>query len=60
MLSLLLTVMVQDYYEIKILEKFEGKKIYIRLSVDGWGKADEFTRPETVWEENSAVMDQIL
>ena len=32
-------------------EKFEGKKIYIRLSVDGWGKADEFTRPETVWEE---------
>ena len=42
----------------KDLEKFEGKKIYIRLSVDGWGKADEFTRQETVWEEKLKVMDQ--
>jgi len=40
------------------LEKFKGHKIKIRLSVDGWGKADEFTRQETVWEEKLKVMDQ--
>ena len=28
------------------------------MSVDGWGKADEFTRQETVWEEKLKVMDQ--
>lgn len=32
--------------------------IRIRLSVDGWGAADEYTRQETVWEEKLAVMDQ--
>ena len=34
------------------------KNVNIRLSVDGWGAADEFTRQETVWEEKLAVMDQ--
>lgn len=42
----------------KDLEKFAGKNINIRLSVDGWGKADEFTRQETVWEEKLKIMDQ--
>jgi len=40
------------------LEKYDGRKIFIRFSVDGWGKADEFTRQETVWEEKLKVMDQ--
>jgi len=40
------------------LEKFADKDIHIRFSVDGWGKADEFTRQETVWEEKLQVMDQ--
>lgn len=42
----------------KDLSKFEGTNINIRLSVDGWGKADEFTRQGTVWEEKLKVMDQ--
>lgn len=42
----------------KDIERFSDNKIHIRLSVDGWGKADEFTRQETVWEEKLEVMDQ--
>lgn len=42
----------------KDLKQYDGLNIFIRLSVDGWGKADEWTRQETVWEEKLAVMDQ--
>ena len=31
--------------------------IKIRLSVDGWGPAEEYTRQDTVWEEKLEVMD---
>jgi len=42
----------------KDLKQYEGLKVGIRLSVDGWGLSDEWTRQETVWEEKLAVMDQ--
>ena len=32
--------------------------IKIRLSVDGWGPAEAYTRQDTVWEEKLEVMDQ--
>ena len=42
----------------KDIAQFAGLNINIRFSIDGWGKADEFTRQETVWEEKLAVIDQ--
>lgn len=43
----------------KDLQSLQGiKDINIRFSIDGWGKADEFTRQETVWETKLEVMKQ--
>ena len=42
--------------DIQKLKQIQG--IMIRLSVDGWGPAEEYTRQDTVWEEKLAVMDQ--
>ena len=33
--------------------------IKIRLSVDGWGPPEEYTRQDTVWEEKLEVMDSL-
>lgn len=38
------------------LKKVEN--VFIRFSVDGWGKADEWIRQDTDWEEKLQVMDQ--
>ena len=32
--------------------------VFFRFSVDGWGKADEWIRQDTNWEEKLQVMDQ--
>ena len=43
----------------KDLEKFKTvENVNLRFSIDGWGKANDWTRQEDVWEEKIAVMDQ--
>lgn len=43
----------------KDLQKFKTvENVNLRFSIDGWGKANDWTRQEDVWEEKIAVMDQ--
>lgn len=42
----------------KDLIKFKKVNPRLRVSIDGWGKSEEFTRQNTVWEEKLQVMDQ--
>ena len=61
MLKLLLTLMAHVLLREKDLAKLRHiQGIKIRLSVDGWGPAEEYTRQDTVWEENLMLWTQIL
>ena len=41
-----------------LLQLKKVENVFIRFSVDGWGKADEWIRQDTKWEEKLQVMDQ--
>ena len=43
----------KDLIKLKTVEN-----VNLRFSIDGWGKANDWTRQDDVWEEKIAVMDQ--
>ena len=50
--------MVQDYLNLKDIQRFKQYNLELRISIDGLGKVDEYVRHGTVLDLKTAVMDQ--